>query len=1110
MTDEERRAWLDRLYPEGPTEPTQTAELTPPVEKGILGTVVDIGKGLLSGPVKEVENLGQSVRDIADFVDNKVLDGSHVQDNYDIDIVPEAITPETAAGRTAQTISAFATGWLAGGKLITAPLRGLSAMQKLSTSLPWAARAVETVAKNGVVDFITGDGTDERLADVLVNNDVLRNGLTEYLASDEDDSWAEARWKNVLEGFLVGGALDAGLSAFKALKKGYKASLRGDVDGSILARKEAAENIVAKQRIAEAGGAGPAREELTERALLQQTREQLQAEGAFLLKKKEEYFNTRVFTDERTAAYIDSMQELIGEKIQKNVPFRQRLFKGAVEYNLSHDADKAFVKENYLSTGALKDVSPDQATANRIIFLDTWLPQHLDKVAQDVTDNAPDALAKARQTAQDVLEIVLDQKNVDLTAGHTSDAKNVAKWGAETGGVYKSRPQGQELIADVAKAAKEAIDTQSDDEILDFLLTYKSMAKSGATPKELMQHVAKLTPGNSALKQSLGLKDSPIWNSIMKFRYGMMLSSLKTQIRAFAGNAARVPLTMVEEMSKAMWSGAIEGAQRGGLSGAGIGALHGAQEGWWYWSGMSKAYKYAQENFMNSIKYGEAIARPANFAEGAEQAAKTYKWADNKLVNAPLKALQAADEFFSTWAGGAKAYQQAMIAAHASGVLKTADKSLRQKILSQYVEEYMEKSFADVVMKDGTVVHGALALKESYELASEAVYQQALTGFMKNFSDLVNRTPFLKVVFPFIKTPANITKDWLWTRNPVVAPFKIYEAYRSKDNAKLAEALTHMTSAVMLWTGAYMLVADGKITGKGPDDPFQRQVLQQMGWSPNSYRTADGTYWSLDAIEPYGSLLGFLATWAEKAQREGNLPLTDTASMMQALAATVRDKTFLKGFNDMTNLLAANAQAGDIIANIPLSFFPGLLRDMGQAYDPVRRETPDFYTKALARTPFHAQLAPKYSWLTGMPIIYNHNGGLGAFFNALNTSKENGDMVMYELSRLSGISDPSDNIGAYKLTPDEYASFCETMGSIKLNGRTLYEALDTVINSDRYQRDIEMRPDPSPYELDANRNDILEGIIRDYRKAAKAQFMRDHPHIAQASAPTALQRALNF
>lgn len=1109
MVDAETQAWLDRLYPDEPETSTQPAEQAPPVEKGIIGTGVDIVKGILSGPVKEVENVGQAVRDIADFVDNKVLDGTHVQDEYDIDIVPEAITPETAAGRTAQSISAFVTAWLAGGKLITAPLKGLTAMQKLSTSLPWAAKAVETIAKNGVVDFITGDGTDERFADVLVNNDILRNAFTEYLASDEDDSWAEARWKNVLEGFVVGGALDTGLATFRAMKHGYKASLRADINGSILSRKEAADRIIAKQRIADVGGAGPQKSELTDRALMQQTREELQKEGTELLKKNTDYFNTRVFTNERTAAYVDSLQEEIGG-MARNVPVRQRLFKGAVEYNLTHEADKAFVKENFLSSGALKDVDAAQASVNRLMFLDTWLPQHLDKAAQDIADNAPGALAKARQMAQDTLEIVIDQKNSYIEHGRVSDSANVLKWGAENGGEYAGKPQGQQIIEDIAKTAKEAIDKQSDDEILDFLLTYKSMAKSGASPKELMQHVAKLTSENSVLKQKLGMKDSPIWNSLSKFRYGMMLSSLKTQIRAFAGNAARVPLTVVEEAAKAMYSGAIEGYAQSGLSGAGVGALHGVREGAWYWSGMAKAFKYAKENFMNSIKYGEAISRPANFAEGAEQAVKTYKWADNALVNAPLKALQAADEFFSTWAGGAKAYQKAMIAAHRSGVLKNADGSLKAEILSRYVDEYMEKSFSDVVMRDGTVVRGALALKESYDVAAEAVYQQALTGFMKTFSDAVNRHWWLKTLFPFVKTPANITKDWLITRNPVLAPFKIYEAYKSGDRAQLSEALTHMTSAVMLWSTAYFLVADGKITGKGPDSPFQREVLQQMGWSPNSYRTADGTYWSLDAIEPYGSLLGFLATWAEKSQREGNLQLTDVASMMQALSATVRDKTFLKGLHDVTELLAATPQARDVVANVPLSFFPGLLRDMGQALDPVRRETPDFYEKALARTPFHAQLAPKYSWLTGMPIIYNHNGGLGAFFNVLNTSKEKGDAVFYELSRLKGVGDPPEKIGNYKLSPDEYAALCELTGSIELNGRTLYQSLEELINSELYRKDQEIRPDPSPFEIESERNERIEKLIRDYQKAAKARFMRDHPHIARASAPPRLQNMTNF
>jgi len=79
------------------------------------------------------------------------------------------------------------------------------------------------MAAGGVTDLTVFDPAEGRLSDMLVEFDspVLNNAVTQYLATDENDTEMEGRVKNVLEGFIIGGPLEIlfGLKAFKKAKK---------------------------------------------------------------------------------------------------------------------------------------------------------------------------------------------------------------------------------------------------------------------------------------------------------------------------------------------------------------------------------------------------------------------------------------------------------------------------------------------------------------------------------------------------------------------------------------------------------------------------------------------------------------------------------------------------------------------------------------------------------------------------------------------------------------------------------------------------------------------------------------------------------------------------
>ena len=119
---------------------------------------------------------------------------------------------KTVAGGVSQGISQFLTGFA----LVGASIRAVGALEKVSA----LTRAAVTGAGADAVAF---DPHAARLSD-LVNefaekHPTLRNPVTEFMASNPDDSDAEGRLKNALEGMIAGAVLEKTLRAFGAAKR---------------------------------------------------------------------------------------------------------------------------------------------------------------------------------------------------------------------------------------------------------------------------------------------------------------------------------------------------------------------------------------------------------------------------------------------------------------------------------------------------------------------------------------------------------------------------------------------------------------------------------------------------------------------------------------------------------------------------------------------------------------------------------------------------------------------------------------------------------------------------------------------------------------------------
>jgi hypothetical protein len=121
--------------------------------------------------------------------------------------LPEIDQADTVVGGLTRGVTQFATGWITGGKL----LRGASNQLSTSTAIKLAKGAkanpiTASLGKGAVADTIAFDEETGRFSDIINEyTPALANPLTDYLASDPDDTFWEGRFKNTLEGLALGG-----------------------------------------------------------------------------------------------------------------------------------------------------------------------------------------------------------------------------------------------------------------------------------------------------------------------------------------------------------------------------------------------------------------------------------------------------------------------------------------------------------------------------------------------------------------------------------------------------------------------------------------------------------------------------------------------------------------------------------------------------------------------------------------------------------------------------------------------------------------------------------------------------------------------------------------
>ncbi|MEG1912662.1 MAG: hypothetical protein RR091_09265 [Cloacibacillus sp.] len=1105
----------------------------PKEEVGILGTMADIAKSAFSSPFKEIENVGQTVIDVADYVDKKVLGDKLVPNDVEIDL---AYDPKTNAGKVVQTIGAFATGFAASTKFITAPMQGAKLVQGMK---PLYQKTVQNLIAGGVTDFVTGDTTDQRLADVLLENPKLANPVFEMLASKEDDTAAEARVKNAIEGFAVGAAIDGAMKTFKIMRNVYNAGKGGVNTAAAMAAREAGAkeltedaikdnahdftvDVATKDYITE-GAIAPTKAAPDTAApiagLAKATPDVVPLEGLTMTPQAAAQAKRK----EASAAYSTNSMLNYGKFNEEtrdaitafDVPIRQAVGTDKMSMDklaadtvleLSNITGDIFGRIDDLRTASTQAESLIKEGAYHTALIQHEIAPRLNRALQLVDDGVEGAVEDLGNLVGRSLEELVEVKKLYRTIGRTVKSFDI--------NAYIKSEDADSLITkalnDPIEYAKETISSMSTSEVVAMARRVKTAHEIGGNVMEVM--LDSLPTGN-AMKKAGRVKSSP-FSTFKKHWYASMLSSPKTQVRNLGGNSVKLLAMPIERAAYGMAKGTVEGYKEDGISGAAIGAVKGMKDGYYFLQGLQRnigtAWNMSKVAFTNGTsilrggnsKYAESL-EPNNifgYLSGFDLMKKSGGVAD-RASSGVLGLLSGADEFFAQLVYGAETHTKLMTSLNKSGVLNTlADKQTQKEFIENYLKENYDNMHREVMLANGTVVKGGAVYKESLDAANDATFQTELGDWGKGFTHFISKCPPAQLIFPFQKTPINLFKDAFWLRSPWGAIADIGKALNSNNPEEAYKAFGHLATATLLWTQFYSLVSDGRITGAGPKDQIKRTALQESGWRPYCLKT-DGGYLNLSSFEPFGSGAMLLADIAEITQR-GDVEAGDDTMIElggAALNATLRfamNRTYLQGIADLVGDANKDTAGSDYLVGLILSVIPNAFKDTAQMVDPTIYDARTLVDKAKARLAITDSLAPRTSWLTGSPIIYNHGGGMGAF-NPYAMSEDNGTSVTTELSKARGMSNPQRKINGADLTEQEYSEYCRLHGTITIGGRTLYEALDDAINSKSYDAGRLNNPDLNDYELDERRNEILSDCVSLYRNKAKSIFLREHQDVVQ-------------
>ena len=1046
---------------------TQATEETKPEEteedkRGLLldiptqavGGVVDAGKSAL----RLIEGIGQDAKRLTgvggftfgdnasngiiqyhsydDVINNNIKlpvsgDPTKIGDSAFEDVLPDVDEADTATGAVTRSISQFLSGWY-----LTAPVKPLQLVKgaKVSTQL------AKTTTRGAVADFVAFDEETGRFMD-MVNTQFpsLQNPLFEYLSSEgKEESFYEARFKNAVEGALLGNVLEGtvrvtapflknqltGMGQWIKLKR---KSLAGEkVDSAKLAKiqdelvKSAEENMTASGR----GSTEKIIQSITEEAstsgkvtgVLEDIKKTVTDDN--LSKRIVDNFSgymDRVRAKEKTIRSggklnwrdIDESLDLgLSPRAYADTDF------GIIALDAIQRVIRAEKKFDVMST----EIIERQATKQGYDIIQTtkMLGQLGNKLEEGLK------FMYASQAIQQNLADALYKMSVGLARGTKEYTENEAKITTALlmrlmrfdDKVASNLGRGLNLRG-VLKDANVDLDRQN------ILNLVRSMDSFDGNFKAFYEGIAMVKDKNMLTRIVDFVFRNRFWNRANEVWMSAALSNPKTQIINVVSTANNMFLRPAQSWvgSKLTWG--MDDFTKAQMKehGEDIAATVAG-----YRSYLHDALRFTKKAFNDedSILFAGSTKFDTN-----TKALGTGKLA--RAVRIPLRGLTAMDEFFKQISYRARLSSIATREAIEKGV--SQDKIVRVlpdgTIVSEF-DEVVAKRYAA-----GFDETGLIALdKEASRYAKEVTFTKELDGILGYIQRITNEVPIIKQILPFVKTPANLAIQAVeMTPLGLVGKNWKHATGTSRDAVRIAEVRGRVAVGTAILGTVSMLNLTGVLTGGYHPDRNIRKQQQSQGFQPYSIRIpGTDTYIEYGRLDPIGMLIGLVADFttiypdlneADRLKVENNLlsflvnqqtgaeeDLDLPQKMSNMAIATykagfknIASKTYLKGLVDFVSSFdgkAVDKKGFWWLENKAGSYVPNILSKVMN--DPFLRDT-DGFIQSIQKRMGDRDLPKSYNVL-GEPIMSGQGNAARLFnnlFNPFTVKSQKDDIVLKEM-----------------------------------------------------------------------------------------------------------------
>ncbi len=1066
------------------------------------------------------------------------LDGGIKSPFYDASRPFPEDNTDTLTGSFVEGAVQFLTGYGVAGRL----LKGVTPAGAL-TNLTRPQQIAQITGQGALGDFITFDENSGRFADIIAEYyPEVANDYFSYLTSKPDDTYYEARLKNSIEGIGLGLLAETLFFGIKSSKDYFSGKITKEQHIQDTIKIEEAKQALkgVEQKLAEATTIGEkmkiVNESLpslikseknaipkvlteTEQAelisklgtdeLLENQRAwregKITAEEAFTISPK--WINVDTFTD-KTA--VNSLKSIVSfyHSVKSNI---QNIDTTLTDEVLRREAIRRYGTD-ILKTSKEYDEFVKSLKGKEPLIL-------AGDIAINALGNALPAYVRQFRLGKINQEGMYNILNV--YQNFLTNREGLADFlgrGLRTLGIDKAQ-----YMTELAKKTAD-----------NFFLAKDQFVKFGGGEKAFDRLLTQIETINnpSATQKVLGyaLKNR-FWNVANEIWINALLSNVKTLAVNGVGTATKTFSQPVTEMLGA-WASRKISLFKGDIE-------------------MANAFSREIENnkatlaymfqyFGDALKYaklswnkGEGIISSALKTDTAQTPA--ISGLKGRIVRIPSRALGATDEFFKQINYRAKVKSQA--------VREATDNNLKGEEFEKAVDEYIRNSF------DETGLKGTNA--EALKYTGENTFTDEVTGITKKFMGLIEETPFLKQFFPFVRTPVNIA-DQIANYTGIkfgTDALKITSSGRlkhllgdSNDPRMIAKVRGELGVGVSLLSAGYILAemgiissatnysGDGKTLNRFKDTEEINLKKTATNFQPYSIKFGD-TQIQFGRLDPFGAILGAMADFVSlknyMTEQEIEKYGVDMVMFLQNVQGAKDPRGFGEAFGKRLGALPLAITQNILsktytqsLAEIVDGLYNGIAKEDGKAFekyfnqkvgsyvpnvfgkilnDPYLRDVNNLIDTVKKRTGLGTPPSAQYNFL-GEAMRYKDSDSLrffNGFINPTSVSTMKKDPLVSEFLRLGSAFEKLPKVqNGIDYTEFKKGSLTahdrqnEILSTVKLNGKTMREAMTDFINLDVYKN----YSDPIKIGKGASLRDRgekfnqLEVIYTRYKNEAEAQF----------------------